>query len=59
MTAIFISQPISDDAGALKNRLGEQGREQLFLDFDPADGIPASVARGSGSVGTCGAAGPR
>lgn len=45
MTAIFISHRSSDnaEAQALKDWLGEQGPEQLFLDFDPADGIPAGV----------------
>lgn len=45
MTAIFVSHRSSDnaEAHALKNWLGEQGHEQLFLDFDPADGIPAGV----------------
>jgi TIR domain len=45
MTAIFISHRSSDNAevGALRRWLAEQGHEQLFLDFDPADGIPAGV----------------
>jgi hypothetical protein len=45
MTAIFISHRSSDNAEAqkLKERLGTEGYEQLFLDFDPADGIPAGV----------------
>jgi hypothetical protein len=45
MTAIFISHRSSDDAeaDALRGWLGAQGHEQLFLDFDPADGIPAGV----------------
>jgi hypothetical protein len=45
MTAIFISHRSSDnaEAQALKDWLGGQGHEQLFLDFDPADGIPAGV----------------
>ena len=45
MTAIFISHRSSDniEAQALKDWLREQGHEQLFLDFDPADGIPAGV----------------
>ena len=45
MTAIFISLRSSDNAEAqkLKAWLTDQGHEQLFLDFDPADGIPAGV----------------
>lgn len=45
MTAIFVSHRSSDnaEAQALKDWLGAQGHEQLFLDFDPADGIPAGV----------------
>ena len=45
MTAIFVSHRSSDhvEAQALKDWLGEQGHERLFLDFDPADGIPAGV----------------
>ena len=42
MTAIFISHRSSDndEAQRLKDWLGAQGHTQLFLDFDPADGIP-------------------
>ena len=45
MTAIFVSHRSSDnaDAEALKKWLAAQGHERLFLDFDPADGIPAGV----------------
>jgi WD40 repeat protein len=45
MTAIFISHRSSDkiEADALKEWLGQHGHKQLFLDFDPADGIPAGV----------------
>jgi WD40 repeat protein len=45
MTAIFISHRSSDNAVAqkLKRWLAAEGHEQLFLDFDPADGIPAGV----------------
>jgi hypothetical protein len=45
MTAIFISHRSCDnsEAEALKGWLAEQGHERLFLDFDPADGIPAGV----------------
>lgn len=45
MTAIFISHRSCDnaEADALKGWLAEQGHERLFLDFDPADGIPAGV----------------
>ena len=45
MTAIFISHRSSDAAEAsfLKGWLREQGHQQLFLDFDPANGIPAGV----------------
>jgi hypothetical protein len=50
MTAIFISHRSSDNAEAQRLRawLATQGHkqlflEQLFLDFDPADGIPAGV----------------
>ncbi|MEO5734352.1 MAG: TIR domain-containing protein [Rubrivivax sp.] len=43
MSAIFISHSSRDDAFAdeLKTWLYEQGYRSLFLDFDPADGIPA------------------
>ena len=43
MSGIFISHSSSDnaDAEALADRLRQQGYESLFLDFDPADGIPA------------------
>ena len=45
MTAIFISHRSTDNAEAhdLKLWLAAQGHQQLFLDFDPADGIPAGV----------------
>jgi TIR domain len=45
MTAIFISHRSSDnsEAQALKDWLAQQGHEQHFLDFDPADGLPAGV----------------
>lgn len=45
MTAIFISHRSSDnaEAAALQRWLADQGHERLFLDFDPADGIPAGV----------------
>ena len=45
MTAIFVSHRSSDhaEAAAIKCWLADQGHEQLFLDFDPADGIPAGV----------------
>src|SRR5262245_64769937 len=45
MTAIFVSHRSSDnaEAAALQRWLAEQGHEQLFLDFDPAEGIPAGV----------------
>ena len=45
MTAIFVSHRSSDNvhAAALKDWLGSLGHERLFLDFDPADGIPAGV----------------
>jgi WD40 repeat protein len=45
MAAIFISHRSSDNAEAmaLRSWLAEQGHEQLFLDFDPADGIPPGV----------------
>ena len=45
MTAIFISHRSSDNADAqlIKDWLRAQGHERLFLDFDPADGIPAGV----------------
>jgi lysozyme family protein len=45
VTAIFISHRSSDNAEAqsLKDWLRGEGHEQLFLDFDPADGIPAGV----------------
>lgn len=45
MTAIFISHRSSDaeDASFLKDWLRGQGHQQLFLDFDPTDGIPAGV----------------
>ena len=45
MTAIFISHRSSDnaEAAALKHWLRSLGHEQLFLDFDPAGGIPAGA----------------
>ena len=45
VTAIFISHRSCDnaEAEALKGWLAEKGHERLFLDFDPADGIPAGV----------------
>ena len=45
MTAIFISHRSTDNAAAasLKDWLAAQGHRRLFLDFDPADGIPAGV----------------
>jgi hypothetical protein len=45
MTAIFVSHRSSDncEAAALQRWLADQGHEQLFLDFDPVDGIPAGV----------------
>jgi WD40 repeat protein len=43
MGAIFISHSSHDKAAAadMKTRLGQQGHRSVFLDFDPADGIPA------------------
>jgi WD40 repeat protein len=43
LTAIFLSHSSKDDAAAaeLKQRLHEHGHCSLFLDFDPAKGIPA------------------
>ena len=43
MSAIFISHSSRDDAVAaeLRDRLAEQGHKSVFLDFDPAIGIPA------------------
>ncbi|MEM7351676.1 MAG: toll/interleukin-1 receptor domain-containing protein, partial [Acidobacteriota bacterium] len=43
MSAIFISHSSRDDAVAaeLRERLAEQGHHSVFLDFDPAVGIPA------------------
>src|SRR5262245_24148986 len=45
MTAIFVSHRSVDntEAQALKDWLEKLGHEQLFLDFDPTDGIPAGV----------------
>jgi hypothetical protein len=45
VTAIFISHRSSDsvEAQAIKDWLSQQGHERLFLNFDPADGIPAGV----------------
>lgn len=45
MTAIFISHRSVDkvEAHELRDWLVAQGHEQLFLDFDPMDGIPAGV----------------
>jgi hypothetical protein len=45
MAAIFISHRSSDNAAAteLKQWLADQGHKHFFLDFDPADGIPAGV----------------
>jgi TIR domain len=43
MSAIFISHSSKDNAiaGAIKGKLAEQGHRSVFLDFDPAAGIPA------------------
>ncbi|WP_323003429.1 TIR domain-containing protein [Denitromonas sp.] len=43
MSGIFISHSSQDHAAAeaLAERLRAQGYQSLFLDFDPADGIPA------------------
>ena len=43
MPGIFISHSSHDNqaAGEVKERLTQQGFQSLFLDFDPADGIPA------------------
>lgn len=43
MSAIFISHSSRDNAvaGELRTRLAEQGHRSVFLDYDPADGIPA------------------
>ena len=45
MTSIFIShRSIDVDVAAeLKSWLASQGHKNLFLDFDPADGIPAGA----------------
>lgn len=43
MAAIFLSHSSRDNATAveIKARLAERGHRSVFLDFDPADGIPA------------------
>ena len=43
MSAIFISHSSRDNEAAaeVRDRLEEQGQRSIFLDFDPADGIPA------------------
>ncbi len=43
MSAIFISHSSRDDrvAGEIRDWLDGQGHRSVFLDFDPADGIPA------------------
>ncbi len=43
MSAIFISHSSHDNEAAaeVRLRLEEQGHRSIFLDFDPADGIPA------------------
>ena len=43
MSAIFLSHSSKDNAAAseMKVRLEAHGHRSLFLDFDPADGIPA------------------
>lgn len=43
MSGIFISHSSRDNAVAdeVSDRLQQQGYQSLFLDFDPADGIPA------------------
>jgi ABC-type hemin transport system ATPase subunit len=43
MSAIFISHSSRDNdaAATLREKLQEQGHRSVFLDFDPADGIPA------------------
>ena len=45
MAAIFISHRSSDNADAfqLKRWLEDQGHKGIFLDFDPADGIPVGA----------------
>ena len=45
VTAIFISHRSTDaaEAAALKRWLSSEGHTELFLDFDPMDGIPAGV----------------
>ncbi len=43
MSAIFISHSSRDNevSAEIRRRLLEQGHRSIFLDFDPADGIPA------------------
>lgn len=43
MSAIFISHSSRDNEAAeeVRDRLQDQGHRSIFLDFDPADGIPA------------------
>ncbi len=43
MSAIFISHSSKDNEAAdeIRNWLAEQGHRSVFLDFDPANGIPA------------------
>ncbi|MEM7582466.1 MAG: TIR domain-containing protein [Acidobacteriota bacterium] len=43
MSAIFISHSSRDNAASaeIRRRLQDQGHRSIFLDFDPADGIPA------------------
>lgn len=43
MSAIFLSHSSADDAAAeeIRRWLAEKGHQSVFLDFDPANGIPA------------------
>ena len=46
MSAIFVSHSSKDQAAtaAMQQWLQAQGHQSIFLDFDPADGIPAGVS---------------
>jgi hypothetical protein len=46
MSAIFISHSSKDHAAtaAMQQWLQAEGHQSIFLDFDPADGIPAGVS---------------
>jgi hypothetical protein len=60
MTAIFVSHRSSDnaEAQALKDWLGQQGHEQLLLEFDLTMGSRRAWTGSTGSISSCGVPGP-